>query len=87
MYGLEPVDYDTQGKASRELLANALMETAKSDLERRKLTQYKENIEKLNAEDAKLKTLSTEIKEIKKRSGNPDRFYIIRHRLRCRFFF
>ena len=50
--------------SDRELLVNALESIAQDHAERKKLEEYKANIDKLNAESEKLARLKAEIKEL-----------------------
>lgn len=56
--------YEGKPPSDRERLANALESVAQNDIERKRLNEYKANIEKMNAETEKLKKLKAEIKEL-----------------------
>ena len=66
--GVEPL-------SNREILANALESIAQNEIEQKKLTEYKDNINKMNAESAKLAELKKEIKELTFGKGkkNPEK--------------
>ena len=66
--GVEPL-------SNREILANALESIAQNEIEQKKLTEYKDNISKMNAESAKLAELKKEIKELTFGKGekNPEK--------------
>ena len=64
--------YDVKPPSDRERLANALESVAQNDIERKKLNEYKANIEKMNAESEKLKKLKAEIKELTFGKGKKD---------------
>lgn len=65
-----PVGEDT---SNRSLLANALESTAKDDIERKKIREYKEKIELLNAEEQKLQDLNAQVKELYFAKGPRDK--------------
>ena len=50
--------------SARHLLSNALESVAQSDIERNKLAQYKEKIDLLNEEEAKLQELNDELRKL-----------------------
>ena len=66
--------------SDREILANALESVAQNDIERNKLKEYKSNIDKMNAESAKLVELKKEIKELTFGKGekNPEKLKAIK---------
>lgn len=57
---------------NREILADALETAAQNDIERNKLQQYKEKIDLINAEQAKLHDLRGQIKELSFAKGPRD---------------
>jgi hypothetical protein len=65
-------DRDPDSVSNRSLLANALESTVQNDIERNKLQQYKEKIELINSEEAKLHELREQIKEISFSKGTRD---------------
>lgn len=65
-----PVGEDTSPRA---LLANAFEGVAQGDIEKRNLKQYQENVERLNTEEAKLRELKAEIKELSFAKGPRDK--------------
>ena len=65
-----PVGEDTSPRA---LLANAFEGVAQGDIEKRNLKQYQENVDLLNAEEAKLQELKAEIKELSFAKGPRDK--------------
>jgi len=56
----------------RNLLANALESTAQTELEQKKIAEYKENIDKLNEQERILDTLKSELKELSFAKGKRD---------------
>ena len=72
----ESVLYEGQAKfqkkklANRTLLANALESVAQNDIEKTKLAQYKEKIELIESEQAKLSELRAKIKELSFATGD-----------------
>ena len=58
--------------SNRALLANALESVAANDVERKKLAEYKTNIQKMNNESMKLTELKKEIKELSFSKGPRD---------------
>lgn len=65
-----PVGEDT---SNRSLLANAMESTAKNDIERKKIQEYKEKIELLNSEEQKLQELNAQVKELSFAKGPRDK--------------
>ena len=65
-------DRNPDSFSNRSLLANALEGVAQNDIERNKLQQYKEKIELLNAEQAKLRDLREQIKKLSFAKGPRD---------------
>lgn len=68
---LDFVDF-AERLSTREVLANALESVAQDDLERTNLKKYKDNIAHYDAEEAKLKQLRAEIKELSFATGERD---------------
>ena len=64
--------YEGKAPTDRERLANAFESITENDIERKKLKEYKANIEKMNAETEKLKKLKAEIKELTFGKGKKD---------------
>lgn len=58
--------------SNRTLLANALETVVQNEVEAKKLEEYKANIDKMNAEQAKLNDLRAQIKEISFSKGKRD---------------
>ena len=70
-----PIKYQdraTDGLSNRSLLANALESAAQNDVERTKLQQYKEKIDLINSEQAKLQELQEKIGEHYRKKGQRD---------------
>lgn len=65
-------DRDPDSLSNRYLLANALETTAQHEVEKAKLKQYKQKIELINSEEAKLRGLREEIKELSFAKGPKD---------------
>lgn len=68
---LEFLDFMEQ-QTNREVLANAFESVAQNDVEKAKLKDYRENIDRLNAEEEKLMKLRAEIKELSFAKGARD---------------
>ena len=68
---LEFLDFMEQ-QTNREVLANAFETVAQNDVEKAKLQDYRENIDKLNTEEEKLMKLRAEIKELSFAKGARD---------------
>ena len=69
------IDYKlpvSEDSSPRALLANAFEGVAQNDIERRNLKQYQERVEQLNADEAKLKEIRAEIKELSFAKGKKD---------------
>ncbi|MBQ8805531.1 MAG: hypothetical protein IJZ68_03540 [Bacteroidaceae bacterium] len=58
--------------SNRSLLANALENTVKNDMEKQKLREYREQIEHLDAEEQQLRELNGQIKELSFAKGKRD---------------
>ena len=65
-------DRDPDSFSNRSLLANALESVAQNDVERNKLKQYKEKIDLINSEQAKLQELREQIKGLSFAKGPRD---------------
>ena len=65
-------DRDTDAVSNRSLLANALESVAKNDIEKTKLTQYKEKIALIESEQKKLSEIRAKIKELSFANGARD---------------
>ena len=65
-------DRDDGGMSNRELLANALEETVQTEVEARRLSQYKEQIQKVSQEQKKLGDLKKQIHELTFGGGKKD---------------
>ena len=65
-------DRDTDSMSTRNLLANALETTVQNDIERNRLAQYKQKIELIESEEARLHELREEIKELSFARGKRD---------------
>ena len=65
-------DRDTDSVSNRTLLANALESVAQNDIEKTKLTQYKEKIALIEAEQKKLSETRAKIKELSFAKGARD---------------
>ena len=65
-------DRPEESVSNRSLLANALESTAKNDIERKKIQEYKEKIELLNSEEQKLQELNAHVKELSFAKGPRD---------------
>ena len=65
-------DRDPDSVSNRSLLANALESVAQNDIEKNKLAQYKEKIELIESEQAKLSDLREKIKELSFAKGARD---------------
>ena len=68
---LDFLDFMEQ-QTDREVLANAFESVAQNDVEKAKIKDYRENIERLNAEEEKLLKLRSEIKELSFAKGARD---------------
>ena len=67
------IDYrDTDSVSNRNLLANALESVAKNDIEKTKLTQYKQKIALIESEQKKLAEIRAKIKELSFAKGARD---------------
>ena len=62
----------TESVSNRSLLANAFEGIAKNDLEKRKIQEYKSQIEQINAEERKLSDLRRKIKDLSFAKGKRD---------------
>jgi len=65
-------DRDTDSVSNRSLLANALESVAQNDIEKTKLTQYKQKIALIESEQKKLAEIRAEIKELSFAKGARD---------------
>ena len=65
-------DRDSDSVSNRALLANALESTVKNDIERKRLEEYKDQIERINAEEQKLSSLNVQIRELSFAKGPKD---------------
>jgi hypothetical protein len=65
-------DRDSDSISTRSLLANALEGAAQNDIERQKLTQYKQKISLIEAEQAKLSEIRLKIRELSFAKGPKD---------------
>ena len=65
-------DRAEESVSNRSLLANALESAAKDDMEKKKLREYREQIEHLDAEEQKLRELNGQIKELSFAKGKRD---------------
>ena len=65
-------DRDSESISNRSLLANALESTVKNDIERKRLEEYKGQIERINAEEQKLRSLNAQIRELSFAKGPRD---------------
>lgn len=65
-------DRDPDALTPRNLLANALEESAVHEVEKKKLAEYKDNIEKLYAKEQELYEVRKEIKELSFSTGKRD---------------
>ena len=68
---LEFLDFMEQ-QTDREVLANAFESVAQNDVEKAKLKDYRENVNRLNTEEEKLMKLRAEIKELSFAKGARD---------------
>ena len=68
---LDFLDFMEQ-QTDREVLANAFESVAQNDVEKAKLKDYRENIDRLNTEEEKLMKLRAEIKELSFAKGARD---------------
>ncbi len=66
-------DRDTNPVSTRHLLVNALESAAQTEAERIQLKKYRDNIEKMNEEDALLRDLNRQIKELSFAKGPRDK--------------
>ena len=62
--GIKYSDRDPDSVSNRSLLANALETAVQNDIERNKLQQYKEKIDLINSEEAKLHDLNKQIHDM-----------------------
>lgn len=65
-------DRNVNASDPRTLLSNALATTAKTDAEKKYISEYQLNIDKINAEQAKLADLRSQIKDISFGKGTRD---------------
>ena len=65
-------DRDTDSVSNRSLLANALESVAQNDIEKTKLTQYKQKIALIESEQRKLAEIRSRIKELSFAKGTRD---------------
>ena len=65
-------DRDTEPVSNRSLLANALESAAKNDIERKRLEEYRGNIDRINAEERKLYKLTAQIRDLSFAKGPKD---------------
>lgn len=65
-------DRNPDSYSNRSLLANALETAAQNDIERQKLSLYKQKIDLINSEEQKLLELRTKIKELSFAKGKRD---------------
>lgn len=61
-----------ESASNRSLLANAFESAAKDDMEKKKLREYREQIEHLDAEEQKLRDLNKQIKDLSFAKGKRD---------------
>ena len=66
-------DVNSEPVSNRSLLANAMESLAKTDLEKKKLTEYKAKIDQINAEEQKLSEGRAQIKELSFAKGPRDK--------------
>ena len=66
-------DRDTESVSNRSLLANAMESLAKTELEKKKLLEYKDKIDQINAEEQKLSEVRAQIKELSFANGPRDK--------------
>lgn len=71
--GIKYSDRDTDSFSNRSLLADALEGVAQNDIERKNLAEYREKIDLLNAEQAKLAETKAKIKELSFAKGPRDK--------------
>lgn len=69
-------DRDTDSVSNRSLLANAFEGTVQNDIERGKITEYREKMSLMEAEEQKLHRLNAEIKELSFAKGPRDKVRI-----------
>ncbi len=72
-FGNKLSDRDTNPVSTRHLLVNALESAAQTEAERIQLKKYRDNIEKMNEEDALLRDLNRQIKELSFAKGPRDK--------------
>ena len=65
-------DRDPDSVSNRSLLANALESAAQNDIERNKLAQYKQKIDLINAEEARLHDINEQLKDLYFTKGKRD---------------
>ena len=70
--GVRFSDRSSDSVSNRTLLANALESVVQNDIERNKLTQYKEKISLIESEQAQLADIRAEIKELSFAKGGKD---------------
>lgn len=66
-------DRPTESVSNRSLLANALEGVTKNDIEKKRLQEYKDKISVMDAEDARLRELRSQIKEMSFAKGPRDK--------------
>lgn len=66
-------DRDTESVSNRSLLADALESVAQTDWEKQKLTEYKSQIQKIEAQEKKLRELNQQIRELSFAQGPRDK--------------
>lgn len=66
-------DVNSEPVSNRSLLANAMESLAKTELEKKKLTEYKAKIDQINAEEQKLSEVRAQIKELSFEKGPRDK--------------
>ena len=66
-------DVNSEPVSNRTLLANAMESLAKTELEKKKLTEYKAKIDQINAEEQKLSEVRAQIKELSFAKGPRDK--------------
>ncbi len=64
---------DGDGISNRSLLVNALEGVARNDMEKAKLQEYKDKIDFINSEEARLRELNSQIKELSFAKGPRDK--------------
>lgn len=66
-------DASSEPVSNRSLLANAMESLAETELEKKKLTEYKAKIDQINAEEQKLSEVRAQIKELSFAKGSRDK--------------